>query len=552
LTCGLAAISAAQGVGQSSRPTLNSTLEDARSGVVMGVAVDALTDRPIPSALVTLGGTAVVADGYGRFAFTELTHGRYHIRASKPGYFEGAYGRLRPSGPERELDLAADERIGDLKIALWRFSTIGGAVTDEYGEPMAGIRVEVISRLLRAGTRVLVRAGDTRTDDRGSYRLEGLAAGEHLVVALPFGLPPTQTGIFAYPVQYAPGVPMFTQAAPIVLAVGDDRLGVDLRMRLTPALTVTGTTYDQTGNTVAATLTLASASSDASATPEFEAASATSGSDGRFSFNAVTPGAYTLRAVAEPPAAQTNPNVPIRLMWASVPLGLDALNIRGLDVMLRTAFRVSGRVDFENPSGRRLAVDARKLSGVLEPVAGQMSALSRSVTFAIGGSGTFITGDVLPGRYVFRVDGLPEGWSVKHISMSGRDLTNAPVTIDRDVPYLTVLLTDNPPELAGVVRRSERAEPAATVIMFPAGTDSWTDAAATGIGVRSVRAGRDGSYRLTGLPPGEYYVLAVEDDVTNGWKDERTFAEMARVATHVSITGSEKRTLDLKLVVVSR
>src|SRR6186713_2719707 len=72
------------------------------TGLILGQAIDGLdSTRGIAGALVTLtlGGSQpvrVLADGQGRFAFRDLPKGRFSITASRPGYVDGAYGRLRP------------------------------------------------------------------------------------------------------------------------------------------------------------------------------------------------------------------------------------------------------------------------------------------------------------------------------------------------------------------------------------------------------------------------------------------------------------------------
>src|SRR5262245_2821128 len=80
------------------------------TGLIFGQAVDAGSSRPVGGALVTLSlsGTTplrALADGQGRFAFRDLPKGRYNLSATKAGYVDGAYGRMRPAGPTLPLEL---------------------------------------------------------------------------------------------------------------------------------------------------------------------------------------------------------------------------------------------------------------------------------------------------------------------------------------------------------------------------------------------------------------------------------------------------------------
>jgi hypothetical protein len=171
------------------------------TGLLMGVIVDALDNRPVAGAEVTLGGasaavanTRQLTDAEGQFVFLELPRGTYAITATKPGYADGAYGRRRPAGLTQSLPLADGERLGDLRIPIWKYGAITGTIRDEAGDPMVEAPVRVLTRSVVAGTRKLTPGLTTRTDDRGVYRLGSLTPGEYVVavpstVAAPQGRP---------------------------------------------------------------------------------------------------------------------------------------------------------------------------------------------------------------------------------------------------------------------------------------------------------------------------------------------------------------------------
>jgi hypothetical protein len=166
--------------------------EAAPTGLLMGVIVDPLVDlpggQPVPNAEVRLGGapqgtpnTVVLTDSEGRFVFMALPKGSFTITATKPGYAEGAYGRLRPMGLAQSLTLGDGERLGDLKIPIWKFAAITGRVTDEAGEPVVGVAVRALQRTIIAGREKLTPGATIRTDDRGVYRIASLTPGEYAV-----------------------------------------------------------------------------------------------------------------------------------------------------------------------------------------------------------------------------------------------------------------------------------------------------------------------------------------------------------------------------------
>jgi len=171
------------------------------TGLLMGQVVDA-AGGPVGGAVVSLGGgismvglstivqsatpagqRRVLTGADGRFAFFNLPAGSYSLDASKPGYFPGAYGRLRSGGVAQSIDLADGERIGNLSIPMWKHAALSGTITDEAGEPAVGVQVWALRRVIESGRRRLntSQASTAATDDRGVFRLASLAPGEYLL-----------------------------------------------------------------------------------------------------------------------------------------------------------------------------------------------------------------------------------------------------------------------------------------------------------------------------------------------------------------------------------
>ena len=82
-----------------------------------------------------------------------------------------------------EIDLADGQRT-TANFTLSRGSAITGRVSDEFGDPITGARVQVLRSQVQQGRRRLVPAtGGAQTDDTGSFRVFGLAPGEYYVSA---------------------------------------------------------------------------------------------------------------------------------------------------------------------------------------------------------------------------------------------------------------------------------------------------------------------------------------------------------------------------------
>jgi len=171
--------------------------QTAGSGLILGRVVDAASGRPIPSAIVTLGGFApapmpsgipapqsqprAMTNANGQFVFRSLPKGSFSLNATRSGYVDGAYGRRRPGGASSTVQLEDGQRVGDVVIRMWRQAVISGTVTDEAGEPLVGAPVRAFRRVSVAGKRRYLPAGSASTDDRGMYRFNALTPGDYVV-----------------------------------------------------------------------------------------------------------------------------------------------------------------------------------------------------------------------------------------------------------------------------------------------------------------------------------------------------------------------------------
>lgn len=551
LTLGIAAVTASAVVAQSPPPRAGGI--DAPTGLIMGSVVDFRDGRPVPGAIVSLGGDRVIADAEGRFVFLDLPKGDYTINASKLGFLDGAYGRQRPEGPAQILTLAADERVGGLRVPIWKVASISGVVTDDTGAPLVDVAVDVMARVLVGGRWVIRHADRGRTDDRGVYRVGGLAGREYIVAATPSSiLPPLADASLAYPLMYYPGGDALPQATTVTLKVGESRLGVDLQRTLVKAARVSGIVLDPTGRPISASVALASRLGDAVASGGLEADEVMSDRAGHFMFSGVTPGAYELIVAKQPP--QTPPNTPPdRLLWATSRLSVDTADVSGVLVQTKAGSRVSGRIVFDAVTAQRPPIDAmRHLAGFIESADGGLVGTSPTAPLEIDAFARFTTRELIPGRYLFRLSEVPPGWALKSVSVLGRDVTRLPIPVDSDLT-VTMTLTQQSPEVRGTVHAPSGARaPDATVLLFPQDPKFWKDFGTAPPYLRALRVDREATFRVIDLPPGDYLAVAVVEDPSFELLETSTLEALARSAMRFSIAESEKRTLDLTTMKVVR
>ena len=106
---------------------------------------------------------SVNTDAEGRYEFSELPAGRYNIFVTRSGYVSLQFGQRRPFESGRPLDVRNAQIVEKIDFALPRGGVIAGRVTDELGEPLAGVRMQAMRyQYLPNGQRQLDAGGRRR------------------------------------------------------------------------------------------------------------------------------------------------------------------------------------------------------------------------------------------------------------------------------------------------------------------------------------------------------------------------------------------------------
>jgi hypothetical protein len=111
---------------------------------------------------------------------------------------------------------------------------------------------------------------------------------------------------------------------------------------------------------------------------------------------------------------------------------------------------------------------------------------------------------------------------------------------------VVVTMTTTTTTISGSVRDVNEPARPTSVIAFPVEKRQWSRYGVTPltIVVASVLGQR---YTLTGLPPGEYFVVAVDAASGGEWRDPAWLDAASRVAARVTLRWEEPVTLDLSL-----
>jgi len=467
-------------------------------------------------------------DGEGRYEFTALPPGRFTLAASKTGYVTLQFGQRRSFAAGRPIQLNDAQALDAIDIALPRAGVITGRVIDDTGEPIVGVNVSAMRRQFANGVRRLTGVGrPVETDDRGVYRLFGLAPGSYYVQttssflseSLPFGS------------FYHPGTANPAEAGRIRVGTGQVQSGVDLLLRPTSLATLSGALVDAGRGAPLAGGTVRAHSVGST----WESTAGVVRPDASFSIAGVPPGDYALTASGRDPETGTE-------LWGRLPLTVTGDDLDGLVVSATPGGRASGQITFEGgvvppfrPAALNLFSDAARPG---ESSGGPVGTIRGDWTFELGR---------LHGARLIRLTRLPRGWVLKSVRLGGRDITDTGIvfTGTEDVAGIQIVLSDRPTTITGRVldQRGDVVDDCA-VVVFAEDPARWTWPS------RFIATGRpdlDGRFTITGLPAGPYRIIALEYIDEDEAADPEFLATLRAAATRITLTDGESTAVELKV-----
>jgi hypothetical protein len=187
---------------------------------------------------------------------------------------------------------------------------------------------------------------------------------------------------------------------------------------------------------------------------------------------------------------------------------------------------------------------------ILDPADGNPSMGMPRASYEPGNAGNeFQIEGALRGEYFLRPG--PPWWLVKSIQWGGRDYTDVPFDLSAtdSVSGVVLTVTNRTPVLMGTVRRRDGAPSiGATVIVFPVDSTQWTRYGLTPSRIKSVLSGAGGTYRMTTLPAGEYYAVALEGIRPTAWQDPDFLRSIEAGASRIRLTWGGTASQDLASV----
>ena len=583
---------------------------DAITGAPVPEAIVRLS-MPLYAMSPTSPNARVMADREGRYFFADLPAGDFYLEATKEGYQRGIHGQRTASDDRGQLlGLGQNERRTDVQLRMWKYGVISGSVVDETGEPVVGVAVRALVKSVVAGRPQFGTQSylvpSVLTDDRGMFRFSQVTPSTYVVVVpytqmyvpvslmtsmeatalrnelfwagvyetSPLGQPRTQqvgdtavmtlssvqippslpaTGrLDVYRTTYYPAATTVSTASEIAVAAGEERAGLTITLRPVPGVRVSGRLVAPDGSAPppmsirlvgesAADIAMENRPSS-SAEVGFDTVTGMSDASGRFTLLGVPAGEYVVKQANSFLMRVVRAGLPA--YWVSQRLSVGSRDVTDLTIALRPALRVEGRFEFRGVNGPQAPPATFSGAIVFETPSGEPGQFAAETNRETHTFSTVAAG----GRYIARPYDSG-GWFVHSVRAGDADITDRAFDLQTDTS-IVVTYTDRASKLTGTVSDTRgRASATAMVLVFPVDRQRWSGHGRSPRFVASTPASRDGRYTFAHLPPGDYYVVAIDGAESDGWRDAAVLDVLSRRATMLTIAaGAAGSTIDLTVV----
>jgi beta-lactamase regulating signal transducer with metallopeptidase domain/protocatechuate 3,4-dioxygenase beta subunit len=490
-------------------------------------------------------------DFQGKFVFPAVKPSAYRLVASTyaSGYVTTALGKNSANPRGLTLDIAAGQRLNDVKIAMTPTGSITGRIIDGDGEPVARAHVMALRTAYRDGKKVLKLVQSVPANDLGEYRLFWLPPGNYYVTAKPetpernsstsiVTLPGVETTfelstdptIIRRPLEgggmaedvyvpvFYPGSIDVRNAKTIEVRPGENLGGLQINVAAgkLPSRHLRGTVINAaTGRPAPYTrITLTSPNpSDISFVPN-----ALTDNNGRFDVAGVAPGRYFLTATLFVP----NPNRAGALNTdtsagpAFLPIEVGDSDVEDLRIVVGPFITLTGRIIIEGrgpedpdlarlrlTNNRQLSLGPRILMGPLVPAPPPQGNANISMI-------------LYAGQYEFSITGLTPNMYIKSLRLGSIDLLAGPILLSsQPQEQVQAIIGIDASTVTGKVLDARRAPAAgATVVLVPnAPRRERRDL------YRVISSDSSGNFEFQSIEPGGYKVFAWGDVDPGIWLD---------------------------------
>ena len=488
------------------------------TGSVEGAVVDPVTGAGVPGASVTffIRTQGVLAEATtnasGEFRIFGMKPGSYEVRFEKQGYVAGS---RMPAPPYIVGETPSPVSI---RLEMIRLVMLSGRVIDTDGNPMTQGEVKIVD-----GITVPIGAN-------GTFVIKDLNPGSYTLAAVPKATSAPEGA----------RVPVITYAPERIVIRGDqDVSGVEIRLQTAEVYRVSGVVLDETGNpkagaevqllpkmqTGARIVGIGEVITMVGPGPYTgpEEARVVTGEDGSFAFPAVRSGEWELAAASRGNIDAVNFTDTTRNGAADVIVG--DRNVGNLQIRLGAPFNVTGTLDWGDLPKQRV--------GIL------LISTTRGMFFgtppSVDPNGT-VNIKATAARKSLILPSAGPGYYPVSVLLGGQEVLGKAIDLFPGATFRVAYKS-----ATGTLHGTVENGPGATVLLIP------DNVLTMGFG-RIVTCKPDGTFDISGVPPGEYFATALGQFQRNGGADAFSvlLARIPAIGTRVSV-GQTAVSVQLKL-----
>ena len=507
----------------------------AQNASVEGIVIDISTGQPLSGVHVRLmserAGPSQVNYGAesgktGRFSIANIAPGTYMVRGISAGYLTA--GKLEGMATLPGITLKAGQHVTDFKLEMVRHAVLNGRVLDEFGDPMDGIGVEVEQLSGDEYLAVTPGRGEAVTDDRGEFHIPVGPGRYRLKVDPPIEsnlkeIRTDGTSVPLYSTTYYPSASVPNRASVVEVKAGETAGPLNIHLLQVHAMSIAGIV---SGIPDAARPWVRVRAGD---NPDDLTAldPAPTDVDGRFSIPNARPGHYWLQAMYNTGG--------VVMQSQTVEVTPDSANAANIELALIGAGELAGTIEAPAGSG--------PFKVVLQPLATRVFS-KPGAEGDTNKEGAFRIGGILPGKYRVMLQPLPENAYIKTMQLDGAPSSDGEIDLSRGArgSRLRLVVSANGAQISGAVLDRDGA-PLNTMaeirlLNSPSGDDPPEREQVRGFAI-------DGGYSIRSLPPGKYWLLAVDPLHSGDVTSPDVMKTLAASATEVEVKEGDRLVKDL-------
>ena len=469
-----------------------------------------IKDKPAPGITVGLRATngmfpmeksyRAVTDQEGVYRITNVPAGTYDIMTAAPAYVTP--DAMGPGG--KNVIVGDDENVEDINFTLVRGGVITGKITDSDGRPLVNQNVNLfrMSDVQQQPLKQVFAADSVQTDDRGIYRVFGVAAGRYKVAS---GRADDsisrnyESSRVIYKQVFHPNET--DQAKATIIEVKEGSEADDVNITLGAPIQ----TFSVSGRVVEGDKNLAVPNirfffqRRSGERFEFSNISAVSNNQGDFVAEGLQPGKYGLMMFG-------NQNQEMRIETTTFEI-IDS-DVTGLTVRMIKGSSVSGVIVLEPEDKRTFAkLSEFQIRAYVTPPAGTAGSYGASIFSPIGPDGSFRLAGLSPGQVSFWLMApfggtQPKGFSILRTEHNGNVMPRGlEIKEGEQVTGVRVVMAYGTASIHGTVKFENGTAPEAGR-MFARVTKTGTPPAQIATSPVDAR----NQFLLEGIPPGVYEV----------------------------------------------